>query len=192
MFFSQNRGSLSFRMCYIRLKTFNYNLGVLLFFASWVLAGCGYHFSGAGGAELHHLQSFFVDVFVNKTNEAYAANVFRNALINRFVHAGRFKLAKSREEADIVCRGTINRILTSPLSYNAANLASEERMTATLEILCEETKTGRIIWNNRNLIGTGDYRFTGAESAEKNRKNALLKLADDMAERACSLMMSDF
>jgi hypothetical protein len=182
-------------MGYGRLKIFHdYRLkrATLLFFALWALAGCGYHFSGEGGSELAHLRTFSMDVFVNKTSEAYAANIFRNAFINRFLQAGRFKLAKSSEEADFICRGTINRIITSPLSYNTANLASEERMTATLEIICEERKTGRIIWNNRNLVGTGDYRFTGAESAEKNRKYAFLKLADDMAERAYSAMMSDF
>jgi hypothetical protein len=181
-------------MSHISFKMFNHPLkrGVLFFFALWMLAGCGYHFSGAGGAALAHLHTFSIDVFLNKTNEAYAGNVFRNAFINRFIQAGRFKRATKSEETDFTCRGTINSILTSPLSYNAANLASEERMTATLEIICEERETGRIIWENRDFTGTGDYRFVGAASAEKNRKNALLKLADDMAERAYSLMMSDF
>ena len=181
-------------MSYIRFKVFNYNFkrGALFFFALWILAGCGYHFSGAGGAELSHLQTFFIDVFVNKTNEAYAANIFRNAFISRFVQAGRFKGAKSREEADFICQGTINRILTSPLSYNTANHAAEERMTATLDITCEKRETGQIIWGNRDFTGTGDYTFAGAASAERNRKDALLKLASDMAERAYSLMMSDF
>jgi hypothetical protein len=181
-------------MSYIRFKVFNYNFkrGALFFFALWILAGCGYHFSGAGGAGLPQLQTFFVDVFVNKTNEAYAGNIFRNAFTSRFVQEGRFKLAKSSEEADLVCHGTINSILTSPLSYNTANLAAEERITARLEIICEERETGHIIWENRDLTGTGDYTFAGAALAEKNRKNALLKLASDMAERAYPLMMSDF
>ena len=181
-------------MSHIRFKMCNYHFkrGALFFFALWILAGCGYHFSGAGGAQLAHLHTFSIDVFVNKTNETYAENVFRNAFTTRFIQAGRFKRATNSEEADFTCRGTINRILTSPLSYDAANLASEERMTATLEIICEERETGHILWENRNFTGTGDYRFVGAASVEKNRKDALLKLADDMAERAYSLMMSDF
>jgi hypothetical protein len=181
-------------MSHISFKMFTHHFKrvVLFFFVLCILAGCGYHFSGAGGAELAHLHTFSIDVFLNKTNEAYAENVFRNAFISRFIQAGRFKRATNSEEADFTCRGTINRILTWPLSYNTANLASEERMTATLEIICEERENGHIIWENRDFTGTGDYRFIGAASAEKNRKDALVKLADDMAERAYSLMMSDF
>ena len=172
--------------------SYQFKRGALLVFALGALAGCGYHFSGAGDAGLSHLQTFFIDVFVNKTNEAYAGNIFRNAFISRFVQEGRFKLARSREEADLVCRGTINSILTSPLSYNTADLAAEERMTVSLTILCEERKSGRIIWDCRDFTGTGDYAFVGAGLLEKNRKNALFKLAGDMAERAYPLMMSNF
>ncbi len=166
--------------------------GALFFFLLLLLAGCGYRFSGSGGVSVAHLKTFFIDVFTNKTAETYAGNTFRNAFISQFVQAGRFKMAHSREEADLVCRGTIKSVVTSPLSYTPTNLAMEERITASIEVVCEDQKNGRIVWSDRNFTQTGDYRFANTASVEKNREDALLKLADDMAERAYSLMMSDF
>ncbi|MEK7827756.1 MAG: hypothetical protein AAB299_08530, partial [Thermodesulfobacteriota bacterium] len=74
----------------------------------------------------------------------------------------------------------------------ATNLAAEDRITVTLEISFEERESGRVIWAEGALVGTGDYPVTTAGVTESSRKNALVKLANDSAERAYRLMMSGF
>jgi len=160
--------------------------------AAVLLTGCGYHMAGGEETVAPGLRTVFVDVFANRTGEAYVENIFRSAFISRFVQEGRFRLARSRGEADVICRGAVRSLQASPLSYKATNLSAEDRITVTLEISLEERESGRTIWTNGSFTGTGDYPVTTVGVTEISRKNALTKLASDTAERAYRLMMSGF
>jgi hypothetical protein len=160
--------------------------------AALLLTGCGYHFAGGEESVGPAFRTVFVDVFANKTGEAYAENIFRTAFISRFVQEGRFTASRSRGEADVICRGTIRSLQTSPLAYKTTNFAAENRITVILEIAFEERESGRTIWTDRAMTGTGDYTVTSVNLTESTRKNALTKLANDTAERAYRLMMSGF
>lgn len=165
---------------------------IVLLLLALIIPACGYHFPGGNDARLPHLRTFYVDVFVNKTNEVDAGEIIKRAFTSRFVEEGRFTLAAGSKSADLVCRGSIKSIQVSPLSYKASNIAAEERMTVVMEVIFEESANGHAIWADRALIATGDYLTGNTSTVEKNRKNALLKLAGDAAERAYRLMMSDF
>ena len=165
-------------------------LGALLLVC--LLAGCGYRFEGGGEAVYPAIRTVFVDVFANRTSEAYAENIFRTAFINRFVQEGRFKLARSRGEADAVFRGTVKNLVTYPLAYKAGNFSAEDRLAVTLELSFEERQSGRIVWSEGGFSGTGEYPVTTVGATETSRKNALIKLADDTAERAYRLIISGF
>jgi hypothetical protein len=158
----------------------------------FLLAGCGYRFSGGGESINPAIRTVFVDLFTNRTSEAYADTIFRSAFISRFVQEGRFRLAGSRAEADAICRGTIKMLQVSPLAYKAGNLSAEDRLTIVLEISFEERESGRRIWSDSAFTGVGDYPVTTVGSTETSRKNALIKLANDTAERAYRLIMSGF
>jgi hypothetical protein len=175
-----------------RISRWSISVGVLNVLTAFLLVGCGYHFAGGKESVAPGLRAVFVDVFTNKTGEAYADNIFRNAFVSRFVQEGRFKPARSRGEADVICRGTVRSLQASPLSYKATNLSAEDRITVTLEISFEERERGRTIWSDRAFTGTGDYPVTTVGVTEASRKKALSKLADDTAERAYRLMMSGF
>ncbi len=165
--------------------------GVLLLLASLLVAGCGYRFAGEESVA-PAFRTVFVDTFANRTSEPYAENIFRSAFIGRFVQEGRFKPAHSRSEADLICRASVRSLQAAPLAYKANNLTAEDRITVTLEISFEERESGRVIWTERSFVGTGDYSVTTAGVTDSSRKNALVKLANDSAERAYRLMMSGF
>ena len=158
----------------------------------FLLAGCGYRFEGSGETIYPAIRTVFVDVFANRTSEAYAENIFRTAFINRFVQDGRFKLAPSRGEADAVLRGTVKNLLTYPLAYQPSGFSAQNRLTITLELFFEERQSGRILWSNNAFSGVGDYPVTTVGETETSRKNALIKLATDTAERASRLIISGF
>jgi hypothetical protein len=166
--------------------------GVLLVLAALLLAGCGYSWVGGRGSFAPGVRTIFVDVFTNNTSEANADSIFRVAFNNQIVQNGHFKLAQSPEEADAVFRGTLLGLSSSPLSYKAANLSAEDRITVTLRLSLEERETGKVLWANDAYTGTGDYPVTSVGATEASRRNALTKLANDTAERAYRLMMSDF
>ena len=157
-----------------------------------LLSGCGYSFSGMSKSAYPTIQSVFVDTFTNRTSEANLDVILRTAFSNEIVQNGHFKLVSSRGEADAIFRGTILSLQVAPLAYKAGSLSAEDRITVTLELIFEDRVSGRTLWTNGSFIGTGDYRVTAVGATEANRKNALIKLASDSAEKAYRLMMSDF
>lgn len=157
-----------------------------------LLTGCGYSFSGISKSAYPTIQSVFVDTFTNRTSEANLDIIFRTAFSNEIVQNGHFKLASSRGEADAIFRGTILSLQVAPLAYKAGSLSAEDRITVILELIFEERVSGRTLWTNGSFIGTGDYRVTAVGATEANRKNSLIKLAGDAAEKAYRLMMSNF
>lgn len=164
---------------------------LLLGLALWP-AACGYRLAGEETRFDPALKTVFVEVFTNRTAEPYAENVFRSAFISRFVQEGRFRLASGRGEADVVLRGTVRLLRTTPLAYQANNLAAENRLAVTLELNLDERAGGRTLWSDGAFTATADYTVASTALTESSRKNALSKLANDAAERAYRLMMSGF
>jgi len=165
---------------------------IMLLIPVFLISGCGYRFSAGGEYIDKKIRTVFVENFTNRTSEAYIDNTFRNAFINQFTTGGRFTIVDSREKADAVFRGSIDSITTAPLSYQKSNLAAEERTTVIMELAFEEQDTKKSIWSNKTFSGYQDYATPDLNSKEINRKNALIKLSSDTAERAYRLMMSGF
>ena len=166
---------------------------LFLFLLSAILiSGCGYRFSAGGEYIDKKIRTVFIDNFTNRTGEPYIDNTIRNAFINQFTTGSRFTIVDRREKADAAFRGSIDSLTTAPLSYQKSNLASEERVTITMELAFEEQDTKKTIWTNKSFSGYQDYATPDLNSKEANRKNALIKLSNDTAERAYRLMMSGF
>jgi hypothetical protein len=166
---------------------------LFLFLLSAILiSGCGYRFSAGGEYIDKKIRTVFIDNFANRTGEPYIDNTIRNAFINQFTTGSRFTIVDRREKADAAFRGSIDSLTTAPLSYQKSNLASEERVTITMELAFEEQDTKKTIWTNKSFSGYQDYATPDLNSKEANRKNALIKLSNDTAERAYRLMMSGF
>ena len=157
-----------------------------------ILTGCGYRATPGGEYIDKSIQTVFVDNFGNRTSEASVENMIRSALIDQFIKGRRLKLVDRRELADALCRGSIDGVTTAPLSYSKDNLAAEERITVTIEIILEEQAAGKVIWTDKSFSATQDYQFTDMTTRERNRKFALGKLSNDSAEKAYRLMMSGF
>jgi hypothetical protein len=167
-------------------------MAVWALLAPLLLAGCGYSLVGGRGSFARDVRTIFVDVFTNNTSEANAENIFRVAFNNQIVQYGHFKLAQTADEADAIFRGTVVNLNAAPLSFQAGNISAENRITVTLRLSLEERATGKLLWSNDAFSGTQDYRVTNVGATEISRRDALTKLANDSAERAYRLMMSDF
>ena len=165
---------------------------VAVFLSVFLVAGCGYRFSAGGEYIDKKIRTVFIDNFANKTSEANIENTIRNSFIDQFITGGKFALVDGREKADAVFKGSVNSIATSPLSYQRTGLASGERLTAAMELVFEEQDTHKLIWNNKNFTAIQDYTFTDLNTRDTNRRNALIKLSNDSAEKAYRLMMSGF
>jgi hypothetical protein len=170
------------------------NFNILIICVSCaILFGCGYSFAPRGESIDKRIQKVYVEPFDNKTSQAQIENYFRTAFINQFIQTSRFKIAPSAETADAVVRGKIINFNTSPLSYLKNDLAAEERATIILDVTFEDHASGKIIWSSKNMTDSIDYTLDeDINMLSPARKQALNKLANDMAEKAFNLMMSGF
>jgi outer membrane lipopolysaccharide assembly protein LptE/RlpB len=154
---------------------------------------CGYHFSPGGEHIDKNIRMVFVENFKNQTSEANIENYIRNAIINAFRKRSRFDLADSKDTSDAYISGSVNRSDISHLSYTRTDVAKEDETNLTLEITFKTTSNNEIIWANSNFTGKEAFLVNSDPNrTERNRKNALKKLADDMAERAYRNIMSGF
>jgi len=156
-------------------------------------AGCGYKLAPQGEYIDKRIQKVYVESFSNKTALAEIENFVRTAFINRFIQHSRFKVVGSADAADATVKGAITHYNTAALSYHPNKLAAEERITVTLEIVFREKESGKIIWSANGIQGYADYKLgDDINLMPPARKNALTKLANDVAERTVNLMLAGF
>lgn len=158
-----------------------------------VLAGCGYSLAPRGENIDSLIRNVYVKPFENKTIQPDVENYVRTAFVNQFIRNSRFQIVNSPESADAVIYGKILNYVTSPLSRLVSDLAAEERVTMTMEVFFEDKINGKVIWKTNNMTDSVDYRLTqDINLLPATRKKALMKLSNDMSERAFNLMMSGF
>ena len=159
-----------------------------------LMVGCGYHFSPGGEHIDEGIRTVYVDSFANRTSEVNIEVILRNAFIERLRKSSRFRLADRREDADAILRGSVSNLSVTHLSYSTSDLAREDRVTLTMELVFEEKKDRKVIWSNPSFSWYSDFAVVQADTlkTELNKKNALDKLAADLADRAYRMIMSGF
>jgi hypothetical protein len=173
-------------------RRFFIGIGVLCLLPVF-LFGCGYSFSSRGENIDKRIQNVYVESFENRTAQVGIDNYVRAAFINQFIQNSRFKIAPSAQSADAIVRGKIVNLHTSPLSYLKNDLAAEEKATIIMEVVFEDSANGKVIWSAVNITDSIDYTLDNdINLLPSTRKQALVKLANDMAEKAFNLMMSGF
>lgn len=166
---------------------------IFVCFATLPFLCCGYSFAPQGNYIDKRIQKVYVESFGNKTAQAEIENYVRTAFIDQLIQSSRLKIVESVESADAIIKGTILNLNTAALSYSANTLAAEERATITLELNFQEKESGKIIWSSKSITGTVDYTLEdNINLLPVTRKNALIKLANDTAEKTFNLMMSGF
>lgn len=160
---------------------------------TFLCIGCGYHFSQGGEHIDSGIQRIFIGEFANRTSEASIENYVRNAFFNRFRKGSRFTLVASVDEAEASLTGKIVSITTSHLAYSSSDLAKEDRVRMTLDMVFKRTDNDEVIWTNSGFSGKEAYTVDiSSHTTAINKTNALKKLAVDMADKAYRNIMSGF
>lgn len=171
----------------------NYPVIISICLTFLLIIGCGYRFSPQGEYVDKRIQKVYVEQFGNKTAQAEIENFVRTAFINHFIQYSRFKVVGSVDNADATVKGTIIHYNTRALSYHPNKLVAEERATLTLEIIFREKESSKVLWSAKGIKGDEEYKLVDdINLMPPARKNALIKLANDVAERAVNLMLAGF
>lgn len=169
-------------------------MAVLLTVLAVTLFGCGYRFSPGGEYLDKAVQSIFVDNFANHTDEPYVNNYLRNEFIDQFRKTSRFRLADAPGSADAIMKGSIKSIATSHLAFDKADRTTEDRAIMVIDVAFEDLKGGKLLWSAQDLTDSEAYLVNPGSSAQTNlnKKEALQRLSNRMAERAYRNLMSGF
>jgi hypothetical protein len=170
-------------------------LTVLLFIVLLFMpAGCGYRFSPGGDWIDSRLKTVFVDNMVNSTSEPFIEIYLRNGFEDQFRKSSRFRLADSKDTADLILQGTITALSVPPVAYDRYDKAQEGRAVMTVNLLFEDRDAKKNIWTVSNFSGNETYRIDQANpnATSVSKTAALQKLSNDMAEKAFRNLMSGF
>jgi outer membrane lipopolysaccharide assembly protein LptE/RlpB len=161
-----------------------------LFFVS-VLAGCGYHFSGAGEPP-GNIHSIAVEMLENRTTEVGLEDTFTNAILDQFLQWKGLPV-RSVAEADAVLGGRIWRIRNSTVAHISPEQTLETRVTVYLALTLKRRADGKILWRQKSLSYFEEYFETSnALLTAASRREALDKIARYLAEKTYQSIFESF
>ncbi len=160
--------------------------------AVFLVAGCGYRFSGAPGTSPFppETKTIVIRSAKNNTNISGIEVEVTNALRSEFAMDSR--LEPVRSGGDLILRTVIVEFADAPSAYKADG--KELTRSATLKVLCtlERADSSQVLWK-RTLLATGTYDVTGSISETvTNRQRALSSMIADLVPRIHRSMYDDF
>jgi hypothetical protein len=164
----------------------------------WILAiilltgACGYRFTGEGVGPRPGLQRIAIPVFENSTSESGLETLLASDLRHEFILRSRFQVVPV-EQSEAVFRGHIIKLYTADIAHRQAEQTIESRIYITLDIRCEDTRTGEILWQDRSLTYFKEYLHTADPMITyANRRRAEAVIARDLAVRIHDRFLSSF
>lgn len=165
--------------------------------AVWVLlfwlSGClGYGFRGSVNNLPPDIKAVAVPIFVNDSSEPGLETVLTNALIYEFTRSRILNLAPEKE-AQAVIYGRIKAVAEDAAVYASQTLALERRLTVTLEVSCRRADNDQVLWQDPFLSRSETFVVsTDPYQTQRNREEALKKIAQDLSERIHNGVLENF
>ena len=123
-----------------------------------VTVGCGYHRVGFGNNVPGDIHKVAVPVFRNDSYEPGIEVTITNAFREEIIRSGFVKLSPVKD-ADAVVMGIIKKFKVKPISFSSEDFAVEYRATLTMHLRLV-SRTGVILWEDRNFFEVEDYRVS--------------------------------
>jgi hypothetical protein len=163
-----------------------------LLVAALLCTACGYRLTGEGLGPRPELRRIAIPVFENSTSEAGLETVLASDLRQQFILRSRFQVVPV-EQSEAVFRGHIIKLYTTDIAHRQAEQTIESRVYITLDIRCEDPRTGEVLWQDRNMTYFKEYLHTADPMVTyANRRRAEAVIARDLAVRIHDRFLSNF
>lgn len=150
----------------------------LLLLASliWMLAGCGYHLTNTSVQRLPAGQALWVPFIGNESISPTAQTVLRRALYDE-CHALRGLVAAGNEAAaDLYLKGKLVSYSSRIISYTAADLVREYRLTLDVELELYRTGVTVPLWKGM-LQASSNFPANADLALQRNAEERALDAA---------------
>lgn len=141
-----------------------------------VIPGCGY--TVANTTLSNDYRTIAVPAFKNETFEQEIQIRVSNALVRELEADGRFRIVDSPASADLVLAGAITSFDARAISFSTDDNIGQFKITLTARAALEDTRTGKIIWEQDALQGTDFYETLGG----RTREEALDEATENLVE----------
>ncbi len=157
------------------------------------LAGCGYHFKGAGLKAPVGVRTIAIIVLENRTSESGIEMVFTSDLAYEFTRSKMLRVV-GKDTADAVLSGTVASLTVDTISHDARYYSDERRVTITLDLALERADGNAIIWSDRTLSDKEAFKVDPSDklATEKSRRTAIEAISERLAEKIHNRILSDF
>ena len=140
------------------------------------VCGCGYTYANSRLSDDY--RSVAVPAFKNKSFEPDIQIRVTNLLIRELQADGRFRVIDDPAAADLALRGSITDFQASAISFSTSDNIGQFKITLLASASLEDTRTGRVIWQEDGLRGTDFYETLGG----RTREEALEEASENLVE----------
>jgi hypothetical protein len=144
-----------------------------------IFCACGiYTFSPSA---LGGIKTIAIPIFKNQTTEYGLEELIAQELNQAFVEDNTLKVLPEHQ-ADAIFMGTVTSYSREAYTYDVNEQVEEYIVRINLEVKLENSKSGKIIWEEKNLSDYG--LFSSLEETETDGKNeAVKKIVDEILNR---------
>lgn len=140
---------------------------------------CGpYSFTGSG---LPGIKTIAIPLFENQTPEYGIREELTDKLVQGFVQDNTLKVVNERI-ADSVLKGTILKYQKDAHTFDEQENVKEYIVRIYVNVVLEDKKHSKNIWEEENLQGWGIYSATD-EAESDGKAKAIAKLTEDIVNR---------
>ena len=163
-----------------------------LLYLSFILGCGGYGFRGSVNNLPPDIKSVAIPVFSNESIEPGVEVIFANALIYEF-NRSQIVQVVSESEAQAQIIGKIKSISIDPVIYANLTQALERKVYVTLEVTCQRSDNQKILWQNQSLSRYEVFQVTtDPNTSQRNKEEAIKKIAQDLSERIHNSILENF
>lgn len=156
------------------------------------LAGCGYGFRGSVNNLPPDIRGVHIPMFVNATTEPQAETIFANALIYEF-NRSRVLEVVPEAQAQAVIVGKVRSVAVETVIFASQTQAQDQKVIVFLEVVCRRLDNQKILWQNLALSRYENFKVsTDPTLTDRNREDAIRKIARDLAERIHNSILENF
>ncbi|PLY02294.1 MAG: hypothetical protein C0622_05755 [Desulfuromonas sp.] len=168
------------------MKRFVYLLLVFL------LAACGYSFSGHNGALPGGVERLYIPLFVNKTNTPQLENRLTGYVSEVFARNDQCTLVENPYKADGVLTGIITDYRTRAMAYDATDDIGQYRATMTITVMLQAQNVDQPLWRG-TLDWSSEYVAADDKMVQDGlEEQAINELSQRLAEELHNRILNNF
>ncbi|MBM4055934.1 MAG: hypothetical protein FJ264_14975 [Planctomycetes bacterium] len=171
-FFHQNISSCAFIRRYFSLSA------LALLMVCFVIVGCGY---SSKSLLRSNVRSIYIPIFDNDTfRRGYEFDLTR-AVRDQILIRTRLRIV-DKDEADSILLGKISSVTENVLIEDRKDNIVESRVAIRADIRWVDTRTGRTIFERKNIRGTSEFIVLRNETLTSSSNESFVGLAQSIVE----------